>query len=114
MAATGRTVIDMVDSEHRKQVLENRHYLKTVAEVLRLTAVQNISQRGHRETAADDNRGNFLEILECIAQHDNIVMKRIASGPQNAKYTHHSVQDAILGIMASMITDDIRNEVSTA
>ena len=64
------TVVSLIDSEHVKQVAENRHYLKTVAEVLRLTAMQDIAQRGHRERIDEPNRGNFLEILQCIADHD--------------------------------------------
>ena len=35
MSQSGKTVIDLIDVEHKKQVAENRHYLKTICEVLR-------------------------------------------------------------------------------
>lgn len=112
MTASGSTVLGMIDDEHNKLVLENRHYMKTVCEVLRLTATQNIAQRGHRESEASDNCGNFLEMLQLIASHDEIVRKRMEFGPDNAKYTHHSIQNALLDIMASLVMKDIRDEVN--
>ena len=93
------------------QVIENRHYLKTVCEILRLSATQNVAQRGHRESAESRNRGNFLEILDLISTRDDVVRKRVEFGPQNAKYTHHSVQNAVIKIMAESILSDIRDEV---
>ena len=93
------------------QVIENRHYLKTVCEILRLSATQNVAQRGHRESAESQNRGNFLEILDLISTRDDVVRKRVEFGPQNAKYTHHSVQNAVIKIMAESILSDIRDEV---
>ena len=45
MSKAGRTVTGLLDKAHQDRVLENRHYIKTVAEVLRLTCTQNIAQR---------------------------------------------------------------------
>ena len=106
-----KDVAQMIDSEHKKQVLENRHYLKSIAEILRLTALQNLAQRGHREDEDSDNRGNFLEMLDLLAGHDEVIQKRLADGPNNAKYTHHSIQDAVLKIMADLVLSEIREEV---
>ncbi len=75
MCESKKTVVTMIDEEHSKQVLENRHYIKTVTEVLRLTATQNIAQWGHREGIKEQNRGNFLKISNCIAKlkHHSVV-----------------------------------------
>ena len=40
---------------------KNRELIKTIADILRLTATQNIAQRGHRETDAEDDKGNFID-----------------------------------------------------
>ena len=40
--------------------------------------------------------------------------KRFEFGPKNAKYTHHSVQDASLQVMADIILEEIRDEVTIA
>ena len=61
----------------REQVMKtNRHYIKTLAEILRLCAKQEIVVRGHRESAESRNQGNFLEILKLIADHDAIIKKK--------------------------------------
>lgn len=114
MTSKKQTVLDMLDTEHRKQVLENRHYLKTVISVLRLTALQNAAQRGHDERLESLNRGNFLEILELVGKHDEIVSKRLDAGPQNAKYTHSSIQNALIEIMGELISEEITEEVLLA
>ena len=108
---SGKNVINLMDSNHQKEVLENRHYLKTVAEVLLLTATQNIAQRGHDEGKDSNNKGNFLEALELVSHHDEIIRQRLEDGPRNAKYTHHSIQNAIVSIMAELILKEMQSEV---
>ena len=81
-----------------------------MAEVLVLTATQNIAQQGHRETEDADNRGKFLEILEMIAKHDPVVQKKI-KGKQNAKYTSNVIQNEILECLANMVCEEIIQEV---
>lgn len=103
--------MDLLVSEHKKQVIENRHYLKTLCEIFLLTATQNLAQRDHRESTESLNRGNFLAILDLIATRDDIVRKRLEFGPHNANYTHHSVQNALIRIMAANVLNDIRDEV---
>ncbi|XP_051954026.1 uncharacterized protein LOC127623657 [Xyrauchen texanus] len=41
------SVLGMMNDENRKQIKENQQYIKTIGQVLRLTAIQNIAQRGH-------------------------------------------------------------------
>lgn len=65
-----KTMLDSLNERRKQQVEENKNYIKTIAEVLLLTATQNIAQRGHREDDNSDNRGNFLAILDQIANHD--------------------------------------------
>jgi len=79
-------VHQMVSEAYEKKVHENRYYIKTIGVVLLLTATQDVAQRGHREASSDSNAntGNFLQILELVARHDEIVMKKIASAPKNA------------------------------
>ena len=60
------------------------------------------------------NRGNFLEILNLIADHDPIVKRRITHGPKNATYTSPQIQNALLTIMASLVKDQICNAIKQA
>ena len=109
-ALTDASVLNMLNNEYKKKVEENRSYIKTVADVLLLTATQNMAQRGHRESEQSDNKGNFLEILEMIAKHNPMVAKKMkATG--NAKYTSNTIQNEILQCLASMVQDSIVKEV---
>lgn len=67
-ATTSSSLLSSLGNKYDKLVKANREYIKTVAEVLLLTATQNIAQQGHRDT--DGNKGNFLAIIELIAKHD--------------------------------------------
>lgn len=98
---TDATPADLLDKEHTK-VQENRSYIKTVGEVLLLTATQNIAQRGHDESEECNNKGNFGEILETTANHDPLVKRRLTS-VHNAKYTSKIIQNEVLGCLAEMV-----------
>ncbi|KAL6490177.1 hypothetical protein MHYP_G00005220 [Metynnis hypsauchen] len=107
---TKSCIIDSINKEREKKMMENQAYIKTIAEVLLLTATQNISQRGHRESEDSDNRGNFLAILEEIAKHDSFLEKRMKAHG-NAKYTSKTIQNEMLECLAEMVQEEIIREV---
>ena len=72
--------------------------------------MQNIAQRGHDEKADSFNQGKFLEILNLVAEHEIVH----APPAQNAKYTHSSVQNALISIMGDLILSDIKEEILQA
>ena len=51
----------------------------------------------------EQSYGNFLAILSVVARHDPVIAERIQYGPANAKYTHHTIQNALLDIMKDII-----------
>ena len=120
-----QSVAELQDSAHAKLITKNRKYMRTTCEVLLLTAQRKIAQRetGRSFRVDDINEenldfgpscGNFLAILSLIAEHDPVVAERIRSGPMNAKYTHHTVQNAFLDIMKDMILEQIKQELHEA
>ena len=66
------TVANLLN-EQLKETVKNRELIKTIADVLILTVVQNIAQTGHRETDAEDNKRNFLEILNLLTKYSEPV-----------------------------------------
>lgn len=103
-------LMDLIDQEYKRKVEENRRYIKTIAEVLLLTATQKQAQRGHRESEDSDNRGNFIETLTVIANHDALISEKMRE-KGNAKYTSGTIQNEILECLANMVRDDIVKEV---
>ncbi|XP_076315924.1 52 kDa repressor of the inhibitor of the protein kinase-like [Tachypleus tridentatus] len=49
-------------------------------------------------------------LLDMISRYDEIVKKKL-SGPGNAKYTHHDIQNELLDIITGMIRKDTSKEV---
>lgn len=115
MKERGTSVQCMVNDAHTKLVDENRHYLFVLASVLRCTALQQISQRGHLESGSTKKgEGNVREIMRLISMTDETVRKRLETGPRNAKYLHHDIQNEFLSLMAANIKNEIAQEVSKA
>ena len=73
-----------------------------------MCAKQDLPLRGHREGPTSDNRGNFLEILNVVANHDPIVKRKLTQGPRNATYTSGDIQNDMLDTMA----DAVRNKIT--
>ena len=105
----------MFNSARKENVKNNRHYLKSVCEILLLCSRLETGLRGHDESQKSQNRGNFLEIFNVLSNHDQILTKRLNDGPQNALYISPLIQNSLLNIMGSMvrrkICDDIRKSV---
>ncbi|XP_065915782.1 zinc finger MYM-type protein 1-like [Dysidea avara] len=110
----GTTISGRMNSDRPLTISNNRHYIKIIAEVLLLCSRQELGLRGHREGSESVNRDNFLEILHLVAQHDPLVKCRIDHGPRNATYTTPDIQNDMLGVMAELMQEQIRNEVRKA
>ena len=101
-------------SARMQQIESNRYYLKMIAEILLLCSHQEITLHGHRETQTSLNRGNFLEILDLVANHDPIVHCRLTDGPRNATYTSADIQNELLNVMGSIVQKHICTDVQKA
>uniref|UniRef100_A0A1A8SMM0 Uncharacterized protein n=1 Tax=Nothobranchius rachovii TaxID=451742 RepID=A0A1A8SMM0_9TELE len=65
----------IMDEENKKQVTENQYYIKTLAEILVLTATENVAQRSHRETSDSEKKGIFLSMLDLLSNHNPVIKK---------------------------------------
>ena len=50
-------------------------------------------------------------ILRFAGKHNTVVADRIKSGPQNEKYTSHSIQNEVIETLATMVLDEIVESV---
>ena len=79
-------------SARAEVIKKNRHYLKTIAEVLLLCSELEIALRSRRESSDSLNRGNFLGV---IARHDEVVLAKMTNGPRSACYTSPEIQNEL-------------------
>ena len=110
----GTGISERLDSARAERIKQNRHYLKSVIEILLLCSQQEIALRGHRESELSANRGNFLEILKLVAAHDQIVYHRLNDGPKNAAYTSPEIQNTLLNVMGNIVRNEICLAVKNA
>ena len=96
------------------QVTQNRHYIRTLGEIILSCSHQEIALRGHREGEDSMNRGNFLEILNLVAIHDPVINERLKNGPRNAKYTSPDIQNTLINVMARTVQESICSSVRKA
>ena len=105
------SITSTLSQARRDQILQNRHYLKTILEVLMYCAVHEIALRGHRESVDSRNKGNFLGLLDMISNHDTAVKNKVQNGPRNAVYTSHGIQDDLLKLLGNNVVSIICNKV---
>lgn len=108
------SVAHRLDSARAQVIKSNRHYIKTIAEVILLCAKQELALRGHKESSKSLTRGNFLEILSLVAHHDPIIKEKLQEGPQNAKYTSPEIQNSLLEVLGGITRDTICNFIREA
>ncbi|KAF7230313.1 tenascin-R-like, partial [Nothobranchius furzeri] len=101
----------IMDEENKKQLTENQYYIKTLAEILVLTATENVAQRSHRETSDSEKKGIFLSMLDLLSNHNPVIKKRLEQQAKNAKYTSKTIQNEILECLAGMVKKEIIQEV---
>ena len=107
------SVAQTLSLAYQKKVRKNRHYIKTIAEIILLTVTQDIAQRGHREGNNELNPGNVRWILKFAAKHDAIIADRIRDSPKNEKYSSSVIQNEIITIFASIVRDEIVESIKS-
>ena len=101
--ASWTSIADRLDAARSQLIAANQHYLKAILQILLVCSQQEIALRGHDESMKSTNKGNFLEILNLVASHDEIVKDRLVCGPRNAIYTSPAIQNELLHIMGEMV-----------
>ena len=70
--------------------------------------------KGHRKSAESRNKGNFLEILKFIADHDAVIKETIQDNPHNATYASPDIQNELLEVMGGLVRDKVCKAVQDA
>ncbi|KAI5339071.1 hypothetical protein L3X38_018343 [Prunus dulcis] len=73
---------------------------------------QSLSFRGHDESAQSSNKGNYLELLQFLADHDEKVEAVVLeNAPKNVKLIAHSIQKDLVNSCAKETIGLILSEV---
>ncbi|CAF1108096.1 unnamed protein product [Didymodactylos carnosus] len=101
------SVLNQIDRRSDKQCEENRLYLVEIIRMTVFLAKQGLALLGHREDDESSNRGNFLELLELRCIDNAIIRRSICS----LKFTDHKIQNELLLLIQTNITNQIVREL---
>ncbi|KAJ8936556.1 hypothetical protein NQ314_012296 [Rhamnusium bicolor] len=96
-----------------KKVKLNRLKIKSILKTLLFCARQNIALRGHqevieRQVLQDRDDGNFRVVLRFrVESEDDILKKHFEKAAENAVYLSPKVQNDLLDIAGTLITERI-------
>lgn len=99
-----------IQTEHDRKDYQNR-LIETI-DVIRFYLSQGLAFQGHDEIKESTNRGNFLALLEFLANHNEDIKKVVLEyAPGNNKLTSPDIQKDIINAMAietiKIILDDL-------
>ncbi|XP_061961550.1 uncharacterized protein LOC133682280 [Populus nigra] len=110
-----RHIDKVLNAQIVKEVQKNQLRLMTTIESVRWLSLQACAFRGHDESSASNNRGNFLEMIRLMGRLnvdiDDVVLEKAS---KNAKYTSPTIQKEILHILANKVRKKICEEVRDA
>uniref|UniRef100_A0A0A9BZP8 DUF4371 domain-containing protein n=1 Tax=Arundo donax TaxID=35708 RepID=A0A0A9BZP8_ARUDO len=103
---------NVVAARTKKEIERNRLRLRTSIVAVKWLTFQSCALRGNDETVESKNRGNFLEMVMLLAEFNpDIAEVVLGNAPYNSKYTSPDIQKEILGIFASKVRKQIRDEI---
>ena len=115
--ANNSSVAVCIERGRLKTVEDNRVYVKAIVESILYLCQQGLPLRGHRESLDENdtvNIGNFRALMVLLSRNNETVKNRLTSGPKNASWLGHDIQNSIISLLADSVKAMIMNEVHSA
>lgn len=80
--------------------IEHRVQLNVIVDCIRFLLCWGLAFCGYDESQCSSDKGNFLELLQFLGDHNESINKVLQKTPKNCKLTHHEIQKDIVNAIA--------------
>ncbi|KAL4602860.1 hypothetical protein ACB092_10G083500 [Castanea dentata] len=92
---------------------EYRIQLNAIVDCVRFLLFRGLAFRGHDESQGSSDKGNFLELLQFLGDHNESIKEVMQNTWKNCKLTHHDIQKDMVNAIAhetsKAIIEDLGN-----
>ena len=106
------SIKDKLVINRSKEVQTNREHVKCLLRVTSLLGRQGLAFRGHDESETSQNKGNFIETLEMLAQTNEILHKKMSV--RYGHYTSPDYQNDLIEVFGKKICKNVSTQVKKA
>ncbi|XP_060846366.1 zinc finger MYM-type protein 1-like [Rhopalosiphum padi] len=99
--------------KHNEQVSINRRLIARMIHVVCFLGKQELAFRGHREHDESLNKGNYLELLDLLAQEEHLLKDHFLSS-SIFKGTSKIIQNDLIESVTTILNSKIFKEIQTA
>lgn len=110
-----------IDKAAQRQLeKEKDHWRKVIFRIIcivRYLAKHNLAFRGTNSKLYDDSNGNFLGLIEMLAEFDPFIqehVRRITNEETHVYYLDHKIQNELIHMLASAIKSEIIKKIKRA
>ena len=80
--------------------IEYRVQLNAIVDCIRILLHRGLAFRGYDKSQDSSDKGNFLELLQFLEDHNESINEVLQKAPKNCKLTRHKIQKDIVNTVA--------------